>query len=99
MTAYALEKLQKIPGIAIYGTAAERSGIISFTLDSIHPHDLAQFADTRGIALRAGHHCAQPLLRRLGVPALARISFYFYNTCQDIDTLIETLVNAQEYFS
>jgi len=90
--------MHNIEGINIYGKAPERGSVISFNLDSIHPHDLAQFLDHKGIAVRAGHHCAQPIMRKLKVPAMTRASFYFYNTFDEVDRFIETLKQAKEFF-
>ncbi len=82
----------------IFGEAPERGGVISFYLGNIHPHDMAQFLDNAGIAVRAGHHCAQPVMRKLNVPATTRASFYFYNTFEEIDRFIEQLDKAREFF-
>lgn len=100
LTAYAIEKLQALDGVTIYGpTDVEiRGGAVSFTTDGIHPHDLAQFLDAQGIAIRAGHHCAQPLHRLLGVGSTARASFYIYNSLTDIDKLVTALNEAGRYF-
>ena len=100
LTSYALEKLAQLNHIRIFGPLAidKRGGAISFSDDSIHPHDLATFLDTRGIAVRAGHHCAQPLMKKLGVAATARASFYIYNTKDDVDRLIDALTAARRYF-
>ncbi len=100
LTTYALEKLSKFESIKIYGPvdAFKRSGAVSFSDRDIHPHDMAQFLDSRGIAIRAGHHCAMPLTRLLGVPATARASFYIYNTKADIDALVEALKEMRRYF-
>lgn len=99
ITTYASLKLHKIDGIKIYGKAPERGGIISFNVDSIHPHDMAQFLDNRGIAVRAGHHCAQPAMRKLGLAATTRASFYFYNTFEEVDQFVEAVKKAKEFFS
>lgn len=99
LTTYALEKMAEIPGMKIYGAAPERGGVISFNLGDIHPHDLSHFLDQKGIAVRAGHHCAQPIMRKLNIAATTRVSFYFYNTKQEIDYLVEELKNAKEFFS
>ena len=98
---YALPCLQAIPGITIYGPGDQslRSGVISFTLGDVHPHDLATILDAEGIAIRAGHHCTQPLMRRLGVSATARASFYLYNTPDDVDRLVAALDRAREIFA
>jgi cysteine desulfurase / selenocysteine lyase len=95
-----VERLRQIPDITIYGPRAleERSGVISFTLADVHPHDLATILDTEGIAIRAGHHCTQPLMRHLGVSATARASFYLYNTHAEVDRLVEGLQHARTIF-
>jgi cysteine desulfurase/selenocysteine lyase len=99
LTRYTLEKLSPIPGLKIYGHAPERSGAISFVLNDVHPHDLAQFVDQAGVAIRAGHMCAQPLMRKLGVPAVSRASLYVYNLPCEIDQLVDAIYKAKEYFS
>jgi cysteine desulfurase/selenocysteine lyase len=91
---YATEKLAAIPGITIYGSAPGKGGIIAFLANGIHAHDLSAFLDQRGIAVRAGHHCAHPLARRLGVVSTARASFYFYNTVEEADALVEAVQAA-----
>lgn len=98
LTAYALAQLGAVPGLRIFGRAPERVGVISFALAGVHPHDVAQFCDQTGIAIRAGHLCAQPLMRRLGVPALSRASFYLYNDTDDVDRLVEALQAARRFF-
>jgi cysteine desulfurase/selenocysteine lyase len=99
LTAEAHHRLSEIEGIRIYGPTPElRSGVVSFTLGDVHPHDLATILDGDGICIRAGHHCAQPLMRRLDVPATARASFYIYNDEADIDALIEGVHKAKEIF-
>ncbi len=96
----AQERLAAIEGIHIYGPpAAERSGVVSFTMSDVHPHDLATILDGEGVCIRAGHHCAQPLMRRLDVPATARASFYVYNDERDIDALVTGILKAREIFS
>jgi len=102
ITAYALEQLQAVPGIQVYGSAsaAERGGVVSFTLGDIHPHDLASILDQEvGVAVRAGHHCAQPLMERYNLSATARASFYIYTLKEDIDVLVQGLYKAQKIFS
>src|SRR6266480_5825827 len=101
ITAYALEQLQTIPGLIIYGPdVTKRGGVISFTLDDIHPHDLASILDQEmGVAIRAGHHCAQPLMERLGLAATARASFYVYTIREDIDALVQGLRKALQIFN
>jgi len=98
LTAYALNKINQIEGIRIHGSAGERTGVISFNVDGIHPHDLAQFLNEDNIALRVGHHCAQPLLSTLGETATARLSFYIYNDESDIDKFYNSLTNIRKYF-
>jgi cysteine desulfurase / selenocysteine lyase len=96
----AQKRLAAIEGIQIYGPpAAERSGVVSFTMTDVHPHDLATILDGEGVCIRAGHHCAQPLMRRLDVPATARASFYVYNDERDIDALVTGILKAREIFS
>lgn len=100
LVTYALERLREIDDITIYGAAPpeQRGGVIAFNIGKIHPHDLATFLDTHGICIRAGHHCAQPLMRRLNVAATARASFYLYNTPDEIDALVEALQQAVKFF-
>jgi cysteine desulfurase/selenocysteine lyase len=100
ITCYAIEQLQAVPGLTIYGPeVSRRGGVISFTLGDIHPHDLASILDQQaGVAVRAGHHCAQPLMERLGLAATARASFYVYTLEQDIDTLVQGLRQAIQIF-
>lgn len=99
LTSYATEKLLAIPGLKITGTAAEKAGIVAFTLEGAHPHDIGTILDQEGIAIRAGHHCCMPVMKRLGVPATARASFAFYNTIADVDRLVEGVVKVREMFS
>lgn len=100
ITAYALEQLRGVPGLTIYGPEADqRGGVVSFTLGDIHPHDLASILDQEvGVAIRAGHHCAQPLMERYDVAATARASFYVYTIPRDVDTLVEGLHKALKIF-
>jgi cysteine desulfurase/selenocysteine lyase len=100
LLAYALDRLAEIPDLRVFGPRdpAQRSGVVSFTLADVHPHDLATILDARGVAIRAGHHCAQPLMRRLGVAATARASFYLYNTPADVDRLVDALHHARRLF-
>ncbi|GGI15971.1 MULTISPECIES: cysteine desulfurase [Gottfriedia] len=95
---YALEQLSSVEGITIYGPK-HRAGLVTFNIDDVHPHDLATVLDVEGIAIRAGHHCAQPLMRWLKVSATARASFYLYNTKEDVDAFVRGLVKTKEYFS
>ena len=98
LTSYALGKLQKINNIEIYGNARERIGVISFNIRNVHPHDLAQFLNEYNIALRVGHHCAQPLLSKLNKTSTARLSTYIYNDEKDIDKLCSALQEILGYF-
>src|SRR5690606_8642739 len=98
LTQYALERLGEIEGIRIYGPTEERGGLVTFNLGDLHPHDVATVLDAEGVAIRAGHHCCQPLMRWLNVTATARASFYLYNTEEDIDRLAEALIKTKEYF-
>ena len=95
---YALEQVKTLDGIELYGPK-ERAGLITFNLADVHPHDTATVLDTEGIAIRAGHHCAQPLMKWLDVTATARASFYFYNSTEEIDRFIEGLKRAKEFFN
>ncbi|MET3576364.1 cysteine desulfurase [Bhargavaea ullalensis] len=101
LAAYAMERMSKIEGLTIYGPAdaQKRAGLVTFNLDEVHPHDVATVLDMNGVAVRAGHHCAQPLMKWLGATATARASFYLYNTEEDIDRLVDGLRTAKEYFS
>ena len=100
LAAYALEQLGEIPGVTLYGPPPERrAGIVSFNLDGIHPHDVAQVLDTEGIAIRAGHHCCQPLMGKLGVAATNRASFYLYTIPEEIDRLAVGVRRAKELFA
>jgi len=99
LTTYGLERMAEIQGMKIYGAAPERGGVISFNLGDIHPHDLSHFLDQQGIAVRAGHHCAQPVMRKLNIAATTRVSFYFYNTKEEIDYFIDQLKKAKEFFA
>lgn len=98
---YIFPKLQAIPGLTIYGSQdlSKRTGVIAFNLDDLHPHDVATALDYEGVAVRAGHHCAQPLLRYLQVPATVRASFYIYNTKADCDKLVEAIIKTKEFFN
>jgi cysteine desulfurase/selenocysteine lyase len=100
LTKYLLEGLSAISDLRIIGpkTTELRGGVVSFTLGDIHPHDLGQYLDSQGIAVRTGHHCAWPLTRKLGVPATTRASVYLYNTTDDLDALIVGVQGAQKYF-
>ncbi len=98
LLSYATEALRQIPGLRIIGTAREKAGVISFVLEGIHPHDIGTIVDQEGIAIRTGHHCAQPVMDRFGVPATARASLAFYNTKEEIDALVNSLHKVKEVF-
>ncbi|OLT30356.1 cysteine desulfurase [Nocardiopsis sp. CNR-923] len=100
LTAYALERVGAVEGVRIVGPteAVERGSAVSFVVDGIHPHDLGQVLDDRGVAVRVGHHCAWPLHRKLGIPATTRASFYLYNTLEDVDALVSAIQDAQRFF-
>ncbi|MDO9496739.1 MAG: aminotransferase class V-fold PLP-dependent enzyme, partial [Nocardioides sp.] len=100
ITAYALEGLATIPGLTVLGPldAAQRGGAISFEIDGVHPHDIAQVLDSRGVAVRAGHHCAKPAHARFGVQSSTRMSSYLYTTPTEIDALVEGLEYTRSYF-
>ena len=98
LNAKATEALKAIPGLTLYGTAPNREAILSFTVEGIHPHDMGTILDDSGVAVRAGHHCAQPLMKRFGLPATTRASIGLYNTEQDVDNLVKAIKKAQELF-
>ncbi|MCD3406328.1 aminotransferase class V-fold PLP-dependent enzyme, partial [Streptococcus equi subsp. zooepidemicus] len=101
LVAYTLPRLQAIAGLTVYGPdrSDERSGVLAFNIDGLHPHDLATALDYEGVAVRAGHHCAQPLHKYLGLHSTVRASFYLYNTREDCDRLIEAILKAKEFFN
>ena len=98
LATYALERFKELDGATVYGPQ-HRAGLVTFNLDDVHPHDASTVLDTEGVAIRAGHHCAQPLMKWLGVSATARASFYLYNTEEEIDKLIAALRKTKEYFT
>jgi cysteine desulfurase/selenocysteine lyase len=99
LVAYALERLEEIPGVNVFGPSAEhKGGVASFTLSGIHPHDVSQILDTEGVAIRAGHHCAMPLHEKFNLPATARASFYLYNTQEEIDKLVSGIYKVKHVF-
>jgi cysteine desulfurase/selenocysteine lyase len=100
ITEYALERLEEIPGLKLLGplSADKKGGVAAFTLDQVHPHDVAQILDGDGIAVRAGHHCAQPLHEKLGIPASTRASFYLYTTKEEVDLLVDGIYKVKRYF-
>jgi len=96
---YAFDRVNELPGTRVFGPAEERGALVGFVMEAAHPHDLTTFADQYGLALRGGHHCNQPLMRRFGVSGTTRASFYFYNTIEEIDRMIEILHKAARFFS
>lgn len=95
---YAYEIISSIDGVTVYGPNRDREALVSFSIDGIHPHDVAQFLDREGVAVRAGHHCAHPLTRKLGVPATVRASFYIYSTFDEVDYLAESINKTKDFF-
>jgi cysteine desulfurase/selenocysteine lyase len=95
---YAMDRISEIEGVSIYGPRKRKVGLITFNLGDVHPHDVATVLDAQGIAIRAGHHCCQPLMRWLKVSSTARASFYLYNTEEDVDRLVSALIQTKEYF-
>ncbi len=99
ITEYALERLEEIPGVKVFGPSADKKGgVASFTLEGVHPHDVAQILDRDGIAIRAGHHCAQPLHEKFNIPATSRASFYLYNQKEEVDLLVNGIYKVKEMF-
>ncbi len=98
LATHAYNQLAKLPNVRLFGPKTGRAGLVSFLLNDVHAHDVVTVADQRGVALRGGHHCNQPLMKRLGVPSTARASFYFYNTKAEVDRFIEVVVEIQKYF-
>jgi cysteine desulfurase/selenocysteine lyase len=99
LTAYAMQRLPEVPGMRMLGPPKERGALVGFVLPSVHPHDLTTFADRHGLALRGGHHCNQPLMRKFRVPGTTRASFYFYNTTAEVDRMVEILQAAVRFFA
>jgi cysteine desulfurase/selenocysteine lyase len=99
LTRYALGRLAETEGVVVYGPRGERGDLVTFNLGDVHPHDLSQVLDAEGVAIRAGHHCCQPLMRHLGVAATARASFAFYNTREEVDALVDAVEKAREFFA
>jgi cysteine desulfurase / selenocysteine lyase len=96
LLAYATSKVEVIPGVRVIGTASEKAGVLSFVMEDIHPHDIGTILDSEGIAVRTGHHCAQPVMQRFNIPATARASFGLYNTRQEVDALVAGLEKVRE---
>ena len=100
MIAYALERLEEIPGVQVLGPVAEKKGgVAAFTLEGVHPHDVAQILDTYGVAVRAGHHCAQPLHEKFGIQATTRASFYIYSLKEEVDKLVKGIYQVKKIFN
>ncbi|HTJ88061.1 MAG TPA: cysteine desulfurase [Terriglobales bacterium] len=99
LLAYATDKVSAIPGVRLIGTAKEKAGVLSFVMDNVHPHDIGTILDQEGIAIRTGHHCAQPVMQCFGIPATARASFALYNTKEEVDALAAGILKVQEVFS
>ena len=99
LAAYAARRLAEVPGMRLFGPSEERGALVGFVMEGVHPHDLTTFADQHGLALRGGHHCNQPLMKKFGVPGTTRASFYFYNTTLEIDRMIEILQAAHRFFA
>ncbi len=99
LAAYAAEQLAELPGMRVLGPQRERGALVGFVMEGVHPHDLTTFADQHGLALRGGHHCNQPLMRKFGLPGTTRASFYFYNTMAEIDRMMEILRAAVRFFA
>jgi cysteine desulfurase/selenocysteine lyase len=101
LVGYAMERLSEVPDLKIYGPKdpQDKGGVVSFNLGEFHAHDVGTILDSRGVAIRAGHHCAKPLMRRLGVPATSRASFYLYNTADDVDQLVTALDQVRKVFA
>jgi cysteine desulfurase/selenocysteine lyase len=93
---YATDAVQSVPGVTIIGTAPHKASVISFVMDGIHPHDIGTIVDREGVAIRTGHHCAQPVMDRFGIPATARASLAMYNTREDVDALARALERVQK---
>jgi cysteine desulfurase/selenocysteine lyase len=93
------ERLREIPGVRIIGESREKAGIVSFTMENAHPHDIGTILDSEGIAIRAGHHCCMPLMKRLGIPATARASFALYNTVEEVERLVTGVRKVREMFA
>jgi cysteine desulfurase/selenocysteine lyase len=99
LVSYALERLEEIPGVAVLGPAADKKGgVAAFTLEGVHPHDVAQILDHYGVAVRAGHHCAQPLHEKFGITATTRASFYVYSMKEEVDKLVAGIYQVKKIF-
>ena len=99
LLAYATERVSGIEGIQRIGTAQNKASVLSFVMEGVHPHDIGTILDDEGVAIRAGHHCAQPVMQRFGIPATARASFAFYNTLEEVDVLTDGLIRVKKMFA
>jgi len=95
---YATDQVNRIPGVRIIGTAEKKAAVLSFVVDGVHPHDVGTLLNEEGVAIRTGHHCAQPVMQRFGIPATSRASFAFYNTHSEIDVLVAGIKRVQKVF-
>jgi cysteine desulfurase / selenocysteine lyase len=98
LLSYATDRVSALPGVRLIGTARQKAGVLSFVMDGVHPHDIGTILDQEGIAIRTGHHCAQPVMKRFGVDATARASVSFYNTKEEIDRLVGGIEKVREVF-
>ncbi len=98
LLAHATERVRDLPGVRLIGTARDKASVLSFVVDGVHPHDVGTILDDEGVAIRAGHHCAQPVMQRFGVPATARASFAFYNSFEEIEALVRGIERARQVF-
>ncbi|MDP1674668.1 MAG: cysteine desulfurase, partial [Burkholderiales bacterium] len=96
---YATDRFNRLPGVRLIGTAEKKAAVLSFTLEGVHPHDVGSLLNDDGVAIRTGHHCAQPVMQRFRVPATCRASFAFYNTTAEVDALVDSLVRVQKLFA
>ncbi|MGH8599348.1 MAG: aminotransferase class V-fold PLP-dependent enzyme, partial [Burkholderiales bacterium] len=96
---YATQRMSEIPGLRIVGTARDKAAVLSFTLDGVHPHDVGTLLNAEGVAIRTGHHCAQPVMQRFNIAATSRASFAFYNTLEEVDALAAAVRAVQKVFS
>jgi cysteine desulfurase/selenocysteine lyase len=95
---YATDQVNRLPGVHIIGTAEKKAAVLSFVIDGVHPHDVGTLLNEDGVAIRTGHHCAQPVMQRFGIPATSRASFAFYNTMAEVDALVASIRNVQKVF-
>ena len=98
LTAYGTEALSSLKGVRVYGSAPQKAAVLSFNIEGVHAHDVGTILNDEGVAVRTGHHCAQPLMKRFGVPATARASLYLYNTTDEVDQLVAAIHRVQQIF-